>query len=154
MAVDLQIVPTRAIHARRVARLMRASDRNEVAASCGATPFAALALSLRKSSRAWTALVDGKAEVIFGVGDLNILTATGAPWLLGTDAVDVHFRLFLRESRAWRAKLFEDYAALRNIVDARNTTSIRWLKWLGFSLSAPIDVRGQAFHLFEGRRHV
>lgn len=130
---------------------MRQADRDEVWASSGKTPRQALAFSLRNSSGAWTALVDGVPEVMFGVGDLNVLAGVGAPWLLGTDAVERHYVAFLRGSVVWRDQLLRRYPTMRNLVDVRNKASIRWLRWLGFTFSEPISVRGHAFRLFEMR---
>ena len=154
MAVDIQIVPAAAWHVRRIAKLMRAADRDEVRSASGRSPVQALTFSLRKSAVAWTALVDGKPEVMFGLADLNVLARVGAPWLLGTDAVTIHRRAFLRGSVEWRGKLLARYSVLRNLVDDRNAVSMRWLKWLGFKLSSPVPIGhdGTAFRLFELRR--
>jgi len=85
------------------------------------------------------------------VGDLNILAGVGAPWLLGTDAVERNYVAFLRGSVEWRDQLLRDYSTLRNFVDERNRVSIRWLRWLGFTISDPIILQGNAFRLFEMR---
>ena len=130
---------------------MRQADRDEVFAASGKSPAEALAYSLRKSAMAHTALIDGRPEVMFGVGDLNVLAGVGAPWLLGTDEVEKHAVAFLRGSVEWKLKLLARYSVLRNFVDDRNTASIRWLKWLGFTLSDPVEVRGYVFRLFELR---
>ncbi len=151
LAVDLKIVPAKPAHIRTIARRMRKADRDEVRASSGCTPQKALVFSLRKSSVAYTVLIDGRPEVMFGVGDLNILTGVGAPWLLGTDAVERHYVAFLRGSREWRGKLLMRYPIMRNLVDERNRVSVRWLKWLGCTLSDPVVIRGHRFHLFELR---
>ncbi|WP_455153243.1 phage protein Gp13 family protein [Bradyrhizobium cenepequi] len=103
--------------------------------------------SLRKSTLAWTGIIDGRPEVMFGVGDLNILAGIGAPWLLGTDAVEQHYRQFLRHSVSWRDQLLERYPILRNFVDDRNTVSIRWLRWLGFKLHDPVVIGGHVFRI-------
>ena len=154
MAAKIEIVKAEACHVRRVARMMRKADRDEVFAASGRTPIQSLTFSLRKSSEAWTALIDGKPEVIFGLADLNVLAGIGAPWLLGTDAVTRHRRAFLRGSVEWRGQLLARYAILRNLVDDRNAVSKRWLKWLGFQLSSPVPIGhdGAAFRLFELRR--
>lgn len=151
MAHDIQIVAARPSHIRTIARRMRQADRDEVFAASGRSPGAALAYSLRKSSVAWTAIVDGRPEVMFGVGDINILGGVGAPWLLGTEAVETHSRDFLRMSRDFKDQLLKRYSILRNFVDDRNTVSIRWLRWLGFTLLEPVEMRGHQFRLFELR---
>jgi len=130
---------------------MRQADRDEVMASSGSSPREALEFSLAKSSEAYTVMIGGRPEVMFGVGDLNILAGVGAPWLLGTDAVEDHAREFLRGSIEWRNQLLSRYPTLRNFVDARNTASVRWLRWLGFKLFDPVEMGGHEFHLFELR---
>jgi hypothetical protein len=91
---------------------------------------------------------------MFGVADLNILTGLGAPWLLGTDAVDRNYRQFLRRSLSWREQLSQRYDVLRNFVDDRNEVSKRWLEWMGFTLfdPIPVGVNGEMFRMFELRR--
>lgn len=152
MAVDIQIVPVRSAHVRYIARNMRAADRAEVAAASGKSPVQALAFSIRHSALCRTALFDGVPAVMFGVGDLNILAGVGAPWVLGTDAIEAGAPGFLRRSREWRDQLLRRYSTLRNLVDVRNEVSIRWLGWLGFTIYGPITLRGHAFRLFELRR--
>ena len=129
---------------------MRQADSDEVLASSGKTPFEALVFSLRKSSFAYTALVDGRPEVMFGCGDINVLAEMGAPWLLGTDAVDANYVAFLRMSKKWKRELLGRYQVLRNVVDDRNVVSKRWLSWLGFRLGDPFALKnGHIFRLFE-----
>lgn len=151
---SITIIPAGMYHVASIAARMRAEDVAEVWASSRSTPRGALMRSLGQSSEAWTALIDGQPEVMFGVMDLNILTAMGAPWLLGTDAVVTHNRQFLRRSVWWREKLFERYDSLRNLVHDDNVVSKRWLKWLGFTLYDPMPLGkdGEAFRLFEMRR--
>lgn len=150
MQPQIEIIPARAAHIRSIARRMRQADRDEIAAASGRSPGKALAFSLRKSSLAYTAMVDGVPEVMFGVGDINVLTRTGAPWLLGTDAVTTHYVAFLRGSVNWREQLLRRYRVLMNAVDDRNTASKRWLRWLGFTLGEPrpLGVERKPFRVF------
>lgn len=151
MTRDVRIVPAQACHIRTIARRMRQADRDEVMASSGSTPVKALTGSLRRSARAWTGIIDGRPEVMFGVGDLNVLAGIGAPWLLGTDEVERNFIVFARASKSVRDQLFARYPVLRNFVDDRNTVSIRWLRWLGSTFSEPVDLKGHPFRMFELR---
>ena len=141
-------------HVPDIAARLRRADCLEAAASGHPDPAEAMLFSLEHSRLALTALFDGRPEIMFGVGDLNILTRTGAPWLLGTDAGERRFRLFARHSRHWFGQLARRYDCLRNAVDDRNILSRRWLEWLGFRLSEPlpIGVNGEPFRVFEWRR--
>ncbi|EJZ17398.1 hypothetical protein NE852_12855 [Rhizobium sp. Pop5] len=151
MAAEIRVLPVRALDVREVARRMRQADRDEVWKASGMSPVRALSYSLRKSSAAWTVFIDGRAEVIFGVGAINILAGVGAPWLLGTDAIERHAAGFLRGSIEWRDQLLRHYPILRNLVDADNRVSLRWLRWLGFSIFDPVSLRGHEFRPFELR---
>lgn len=151
MKPNIRIVKASAAHIPSIARRMRQADRDEVYAYRALTPTGALISSLGQSASAWTAVVDGRPEVMFGVCDLNILTGSGVPWLLGTNAVDRHYVPFLRRSIEWRNQLLARYSTLRNFVDDRNVVSKRWLKWMGFTLHDPVMVNGHPFRLFEMR---
>lgn len=150
-AADIRVVPAERRHIRTVARRMRKADRDEVFASSRKSPRQALDYSLTKSAEAWTILVNGRAEVMFGVGDINILAGVGAPWLLGTDEFEKHTIAILRGSVKWTRQLLRRYSVLRNFVDARNEASLKYLRWLGFTIFDPVDMGGQRFHLFELR---
>jgi hypothetical protein len=153
LAAEIEIVEAVSDHIDPIADRMRQADRDEVLAASGRSPREALEFSLRKSSFARTALIDGVPEVMFGVGDINVLTRTGGPWLLGTDAVDRHWVAFVRRSRGSLEQLSSRYAVLMNLVDARQTASIRWLRWLGFTVEEPTlaGVELREFRLFHMR---
>lgn len=151
MAADIQIIPTRAYHLRRVAAVMRQADKDEVIAATGRSPLWGLVHSYKRSAICMTVLIDGEPEAIFGAGDLSVLTGMGAPWLLASDrAVSCRVE-FLRGSVHWRDQLLRRYSVLRNVVDCRNKIAIRWLRWLGFAFSDPFKHRGHDFMMFELR---
>lgn len=154
MGSTIEIIEAITDHIQPIADRMRQADRDEVLAASGRSPREALEYSLQKSSIARTALVDGVPEVMFGAGDVNILTRTGAPWLLGTDAIDRHWVAFLRGSIGSLAQLSARYDVLINLVDDRQSASIRWLQWLGFTVGEPITagVERRAFRLFHLRK--
>lgn len=150
----LEIVPAGMDHVASIAARMRQADVDEVWASSRSTPHQALMFSLQRSTEAWTAMLDGRPEVMFGVARISVLGGTGIAWLLGTDTAAEHSRLFVRQSAEWRGKLLERYDVLRNFVSDQNEVSVRWLRWMGavFSDPAPIGVDGELFRLFELRR--
>lgn len=153
MAAELRVIPAIPEHIAPIAMNMRQADRDEVAASSGRAPYEAIEHSLSRSQITGTVLIDGRPAALFGCGDLSILTRVGSPWLLGTDDLALAPVAFMRASVDWRDKLFERYDVLRNLVDDRNVASIRWLEWLGFSMSDPLPVGkgGLPFRLFQLR---
>ena len=124
-------------HAREIAPRMRDCDVDEVFAASGRGRLSSLLYSLSRSDFAQTLEIDGRPESLFGCGTVNVMGNVGAPWLLGSDALERNARFFLRESRLWIDRMRTHYAVLRNVVDDRNTVSKRWLEWLGFTLSEP-----------------
>lgn len=132
---------------------LRRSDVEEIWAASASGPNDALLRAVEAGG--WAGTVDGQVEAIFGVAPLTLLGGVGCIYLLGSDAIERHAVPFLRLSRRYVGAMREDYAVLTNWVDARNETSIRWLRWLGFAIMspAPFGPFGLPFHRFE-MRHV
>ena len=145
------VIRATADHAAGLAGRLRASDAAEIAAASGLSQLDALTFSVSRSAHAFTAMVDGRPEIMFGVSDLNVLLGWGSPWLLGSDAVALHYRAFARESRAWHAAFVSRYRRLFNAVHAENRLSIAWLRYLGFTIhpALPLGRSGALFHPFE-----
>jgi hypothetical protein len=116
---------------------MRRADRDEVEAMSGRNPREALVESVENSAKAWAGLADGQLVCLFGVVPLTLIGITGVPWLLGSNEVCAFSRQFLRRNKAYVTEMLADYPVLRNVVDQRNTVSIRWLRWLGFRMGQP-----------------
>ena len=131
--------------------VLRQADREEVEALTGRDPREALVESVARSASAWAGLADGELVCLFGVVPMTLVGVTGIPWLLGAESVTRYGRPFLRRNRAWLREMRHAFPVLRNVVDARNTVSIRWLEWLGFTLGTPqpMGVRGLPFIPFE-----
>jgi hypothetical protein len=153
MMVDIKVIPAIADHIPYLADHMRVADVSEVLAMSGRKPFDALDRSLSSSDVCFTATCDDVPMCMFGVGTVNMLSRVGVPWLLGTDDVEKHYRPFSRGSVFWRDYMTARYDLLINAVDTRNTMSMRWLKWLGFTLheAMPMGVSKIPFHPFELR---
>ncbi|MCW5737791.1 MAG: hypothetical protein KIS73_26965 [Enhydrobacter sp.] len=117
--------------------VLRRADREEVEALSGRDPRGVLVESVEKSSSAYAGLADGELVCLFGVVPLSLVGVTGVPWLLGSDAVCAYSRPFLRRNKTYVHEMLREFPVLRNVVDARNAVSIRWLQWLGFTLGTP-----------------
>jgi len=120
-----------------LALVLRQADREEVEALTGRDAREALVESVVRSAAAWAGLANGELVCLFGVVPVSLVGVTGIPWLLGSDAVTRYGRPFLRRNRAYLREMLREFPVLRNVVDARNTVSIRWLEWLGFTLGTP-----------------
>lgn len=129
---------------------LREADRHEIRASTGLEPSRSLALAFDLSDIAYTGTADDEPGCMFGVMCLEPFSRAGVPWLLGTELVERHALGFLRGSKEIVAAMRQEYTSLENHVDARNTLSIAWLRWLGFAIHdpAPFGPFGVPFHRF------
>lgn len=148
--MELEIIKARYEHIFPVSSGMRAADIQEVLAS-GGHPVTSLTKGLDLSTKSWCALVGGEPCLLFGVAPISVISGVGSPWLLGTDRINEIPKQFLLKSRVMMDDMLRSFPRLVNAVDARNTLSIRWLKWLGFTIypSLPLGINGELFHPFE-----
>jgi hypothetical protein len=147
----IEIVPARFIHIGPIATRMRDVDRLECWVF-GHSPKKALRDGLASATIAWTALVDGRPEAMFGASTLSLIDGSGRPWMLMTDEAVNHRTALLRLGIIYTAALHRHYAVLHNWVHARNETSIRWLARLGFAIGGVEVMRGEPMRPFV--RHV
>jgi len=134
---------------------MRESDKEEVLASHGFSPYHAAMYAYRTATDSCAFRVDGKLVAINGVAPLCGLPG-GSPWMLATDDIEKYSRQFFRLTRDHVAAMLDSYGYLANFVHAKNTKSIKWLKWLGFTIY-PVERYGAAnefFHKFDMMREV
>jgi hypothetical protein len=135
---DYQVVETTAAHVAELAQTMCDADVAEAWAAAHMMPLEALEASVAGSRDTLTGLADGKVLCIFGVGQLHALAFVGYPWMLGSVELPKHTAAFIRGSRGWFREITKIYPYLENYVDIRNHRAIRWLKWMGFQVDAPI----------------
>lgn len=124
-------------HISIVANAMRHADVAEIWAAGRKTPETALKASMALSRYCKTIMLDDKPIGMFGVTPLSVVTGNGVPWMLGTPEIETISMRFLRGSLSYIREMLAGYSYLENWVDARNTVSIRWLKWLGFAIVKP-----------------
>lgn len=122
---------------------IRKEDVTELAA-IGVTPQQSMTEGAARSIGAWSQFIYGAPACMYGYAMQN---GHGVPWAICTTAVERHPVPFLRESRRFIDSL---PMALQNYVDARNTKTIEWLTWLGFTIDtpAPLGINGELFHRF------
>jgi len=132
---------------------LRAVDCRECAA-WGRTPQEALELALLSGGDAWTGLVDGSVEAMFGVTPKSLMDRLGVPWMLQTDAVP--YRAIVQHAPEWLARIERMFPKLENWISADNHESGRWLRRLGFTIDAEQTViGGEPMHRFhKGFQHV
>jgi len=110
--------------------------------------------SVKRSNHKWSVYANGQFVCIFGVGSPSLLSDTGVVWMLGTDLIERYKGAFIKYSRDYITAMLSVYPYLTNFVDARNTRTIRWLKFMGFTFlpAKPIGLKGLPFYQFELRR--
>lgn len=96
----------------------------------------------------FTIWVDGKPAGVFGAAPHPVDERVGIPWMLGTDRLLRARRELVRETERWVDYLNFYYPILVNLIDVENTTSLAWLKRVGFDLHETIDVNGHPFRRF------
>ncbi len=153
--MDIQIVPATPEHAIALAPKLRQADKDEVFASGGHTPERALVMSVNVSDVAWTALLDGEPEIMWGASSYDYSPREdhlmGIVWLLSSDRMYEIPGRFIEESHNYVSKMFETFDTLFNYVHAENTKSRAWLRRLGFQdygAEENYNGRGETFHLF------
>ena len=149
-----EIVPAAPEHIQAIAADMRDDDVREVWASHRHCPLEALEMSLARSELAWTCLIEEVPAFMWGVARQgSMISLKGSPWLLGTNLFfQAHRKLhreFLRQCPAYVGRMQERFPRLENYVHAKNTLSIRWLKYCGFALEeVPELINDEEFYLF------
>jgi hypothetical protein len=119
-----------------VALHLRKQDAIEVFCSHGADPWQAVHHSWHSSPDC--RCIEGDDYSTVGIAGIS---PGGCVWLLATDgllATASHRRQFLRGAKQWiDALMAEGAGPLHNWVLAKNTTTLRWLRWLGFTVEQP-----------------
>ena len=157
----IAVVAAAPAHIGPIAAALRPADVLEVAAAGGETPQVALEESLRRSDVAETLLLDGRPVAMWGVAPdrerpFGCGPDAGIVWLLATGDVERIPVAFCRAVLAALQRHGGEYSALRNAVDARYATALRWGRWMGFRVgpAVPAGVNGEPFHGIVWRHYV
>ena len=147
----IEIVPARFTHIGPIASRMRDIDCLECR-TMGHTPKGALRSGLAQATCAWTAMIDGKPEAMFGASTISLIDGHGRPWMLMTDEAVKQRVALIRLGRIYTAAMHRHYVLLHNWVHADNSVAIRWLARLGFGIGGVEVMNGQPMRPFI--RHV
>lgn len=131
---------------------LRPIDRLELSCMTQGDPAATLARMSERARRSTAAYMGEDLVGIMGVSAASIVSETGCPWALVTDAIDrpAVRREFLAQGRVALDWLGGDFRRLWNIVSEENATAIRWLKWMGFAFTGrDVMLQGHRFLHFE-----
>lgn len=151
---DVLIRPTRIEDAVELAQNLRESDLAELRAYGHAqSNDEVIRRSVASSIMAWSAYIDGELACIMGVAPLSITSGIGSPWMFGTPVLDKHNRVLVRNTPEYIARMLKAFPHLVNFVHSKNRTSVRWLRYLGFTLheAKPYGTLGEPFQFFEMR---
>ncbi len=145
-----EIVATTEKHVEELSHSMSPEDIAECWSAQHLLPKLALELSMSYTSSPKTGLVNNQVMAIWGVGKLTQLSEIGIPWMLTSELVEKNYREFLRHSKHLLKELKQETLVFDNVVDARNTRAIRWLRWLGFTIHDPLPYGpdNMPFHRF------
>jgi len=120
---------------------IREADVKEIKASDNATPLEALVLpfTYENNNKVKTFSIIGTGEEgvigMFGVVPSDV-EHHGVAWMLASDLLFNHTLRFLKECPFWVEEMGKDYKVLYNFVDKENEYAVRWLKFLGFKITA------------------
>ena len=147
--VGLSILPTTQKDIEELSSKLRKSDIEEVLASHNFAPKEAVSVSVELSTHSYAVRVNNALVMIYGVSMLHDKNGA-SPWMLATDELQKHAIKFYRITKKHVDEMYKQYGYLENYVDARNALSIRWLKWLGFTIhkAEPYGIEQLLFHRF------
>ena len=118
---------------------IREADVEEVKATIGLDIKDGLMVSYLTSDEANTMVAsDGDLVGMFGISHTADPLVAG-PWMLCTERLPEFSKTFMKLSKQWVIEKNNKNSILMNYVDVRNTTSIKWLKHLGFVLIKRIE---------------
>ncbi|MBA4359810.1 MAG: hypothetical protein C0411_03645 [Pseudomonas sp.] len=144
------MLPVTAEDVATILPIVRQADIDEITEALGIPMERALMEAITGSLNAKKIVVEGMVVAVFGDATYSILGSVGVPWLISTVHVERHARAFLKVCKPEVQGMLTRHHHLINYVDARNTSAIRWLKWLGFTFgpAVPYGARRFPFHPF------
>lgn len=112
---------------------LRKADLEELRATTDKTPEAVLLESVGEGLETYSAEQDGVVVALFGIDRFpNMDPDEAVVWMVGSDEAVKNKHDFLRAAREFLNSAHQRFPLLWNVIDARNTVHIKWLKRSGF----------------------
>lgn len=149
----LSVVSATLEHAELMSQHLRAADVREMWAQAAWSPHDATTFSFQSSRESYSVMCDDSDVPILMFGICNPrshIDGRQVIWLLATDRAEEIKKPFLKECAQYM-NLMAAGSNVYNYVMADNFASLRWLKWLGFSIMAaePHGWLKKPFHYVE-----
>lgn len=112
---------------------LRFADQEECRLD-GMEPEVALATYISRSTRAFRVDYEDTTLAYWGWKDDGLCAASCQAWMLSTPEIESRPTFAARRSREFLDHLFTTHALVWIVVDPDYSLSIRWLKWLGFTV--------------------
>ena len=105
-------------------------------------PAVLLAHIMAESVHTFAGMVDGQPVFIGGVRPDQDRSA-GMVWMLGNPGIDRAKKFYVKATREQVASMLTMFPRLYTFVDVRYPKSLRWLRAMGFQISAPFEWQGR-----------
>ena len=134
---------------------MRQADADEVWASNHHTPLESLKEGWWLSDFSTVVMCDNEPLVMIGLVKRDMLTGSGVVWMLGANRALKYKKQFFTQTKPVIDEMLTICPRLCNMVHSKNTVSIKWLEWLGFTIDEPTPYgpEGELFHRFHLERY-
>lgn len=120
---------------------IRELDIKELQGVFAGPPLAALLGSIAMSGDRCRKVIDvdtGEVLAVYGVAKSDIDAGVGHPWLLLSENGQSYVLRFWRKTKKELTAMAEGYKYLINIVSVDSHDSIRFIKWLGFTVQEDV----------------
>lgn len=126
-----------------LAEHLRRSDINDLRVVGWDNIEAAVRYSIKSSDPGYcfVVLIDDLPLCVFGCCSDSLLSNSGIPWLLGTDEMMKYRKSVTAKTRLVLKHFLERWDYLSNCADARNRSTLRWLKTVGFKIGKPFILK-------------
>jgi hypothetical protein len=109
-------------------------------------PKDALIQGYATSFQPMTIITSSMPCAMFGAAPFDAVPGFGIVWLIGTPELFCAKVPFVRQSSMWLEHICRPFGEVGNWVDSRNRNHLRWLKWLGFTVTDTKIVKDVPVH--------